>query len=263
MKAAKLLTIAVIAWVFVLAGGCATLTPTELQQVERARQEAAEVLDSFARAVADDDVEAAMALVAPGVKNMVSKAMWLESYTGYELDAEGAVSRKGPRAWLERQVALTVPGTNAKGMELRDRFVLVRTPTGWALNDFSLREPIPGEEVDLPESDREQVRQKVKLFFNRLKEGRATEIFVSLPNEMGAQYRTGTRSMWQKIFGGGGEVYCILDDLKRVLEFDVQNWPDPDRYLPTAYVSALEVAVTTCGPGAESTRRTTFASRYF
>jgi len=119
----------------------------------------------------------------------------------------------------------------------------VRTPTGWALNDFLLKEPLPAEAVDLPEPDREQVRQMVKLFFSRLKEGKATEIFVSLPNEIGAQYRVGTRSMWQKIFGDGGEPYCILNDLKRVLEFDVQNWPDPDRYLPTAYVSALEVVV--------------------
>jgi len=125
MKAAKLLAIAAIVWVSVLAGGCATLTLTELQQVERARQEAAKVLNSFAKAVADDDVEAAMALVAPGVpgsrhmalKNMVSKAMWLESYTGYELDAEGAVSRKGPRAWLERQEICSGANANRLGPE--------------------------------------------------------------------------------------------------------------------------------------------------
>jgi len=229
--------------------GCATLSEADLCRAEGARLEAAQQLEFFAKAVAEDDVVTAASLLAARVppqersrlENTLRKASWLEMYTGYTLDAAGAVSHKSARAWLGGEVELSVPAANARGLEFKDQFCLAKTAHGWAVVDFALHEPLLGEEVDLPREDKEKVRARVKWVFDRLRMKKPEQVFASLPRENASRWRTGSLSFWRRLVGGRRTVRCILDDLVMVTKFDILRWPDPDRYLPTAYMSLAEV----------------------
>lgn len=228
-----------------LAGGCAGLTQADIEAASAARESAAETLDEFARALRNDDVNAAMSLVAPAVKDekreklrqALVDAIWHPRYTGYRLQTKEALAKASARKWRRKKVALRVTGVNARGKESEDRFVLVRTPAGRLLKDFSIRRLEPGKAADLPDKDRLPVLEKVRFVFRCLQEGKPGRVFYALPEKKSVRYRPLASAR------GTSGLHSVYDDLRTMLKFDLEGWPNPDENLPLTYVSPGVVAV--------------------
>lgn len=243
-----LLTILVLAFT----QGCRTLTKAEQEQAEKNRRQAVELLNSFADAVANDDVESAGDCLAPGVspskrsrlERRIAIATWLELYTGYELEAQKAAAWTDADEWLEREVRLWVPAANRQGVEFEDGFTLAPTQGGeWGMVDFSLQEPLVGEAVDLPEEDREKVKALVGWVIEQLQGDAPERVLGRLPQTDSAQLRPVTRTWWEWLTGARPQTRWIHDDLSRMMEFHILHWPDPDQSLPVAYVGEGQVMV--------------------
>ncbi len=230
----------------VLAGGCAAPTEAQRGRAQFARQQLALALNSFSAAIRDDDVSRAMALLSPdvppadrsGLKRALEQAVWLRRYTGYQIDADKAVSRIGRRSLRTGAVEIRVEATSEEGKGFVDRYAAIRKDGAWFVAGFVLQEPVEGERLDPPEGEADGIRAIVDDIFESLKGGRPAEVYVALPrDDPSAHTRVGRRFFWSKLFGVRPKSYKILNDLYSFHEFQVLAWPDPQEDLPLLYVA--------------------------
>ena len=71
-----------------------------------------------------------------------------------------------------------------------------------------------------------------------LREGRPAEVFYRLPEDKGARLRPLKRSFLARLFGLQPELTSVYPDLRVVCSFSVQEWPDPEKVLPLAYIAS-------------------------
>lgn len=229
--------------------GCASLTQKQATQARQSRKEAAQTVRTFAEALADDQVTTAMEQVSTALppeerehlSMAVRRASWLAFYTGYSLDVETAVNNRDLDTWLEHEVELSAPASNAQGRTFTEWMKLQKTPDGWKLADIQLRSPARGADVDLPSDDRDKVAKRVTDIMTKLQKGKYAELALSLPKA--TQYRKRRESWWSWLLGANPRVRHVYNDLRRLKKVDVHRWPNPATFLPCAYVSTNSVMV--------------------
>ena len=229
--------------------GCTTLTKTQLNKAETRQKEAAKTITSFGKAVADDDVEAAMALISPYVsssrrQNMrqkIRRATWLRLYTGCAFQGQKAVKGLSLGDWLDEKVQLPVPVASKTGPGFREQVELQRSKDNWKIADFTLESPKRGADVDLPEEKRKALMKTVSEIIQKLKEEKYAEIYYSLPEQL--RFRKKEVGLWNSLWGGGPHSFNVYDDLKNLKDVTVHHWPDPHQHLPTAYYAPEAVMV--------------------
>lgn len=245
---------------FLLVGltvGCAGPTPQDLAAAARGREQAARLLGTFAVAVRLDAPELVPPLLAPTLgegkarelERQVEGVIWLRRYTGYALDAEGALADAGWRKWREGPVRLKVPCTNADGQRFEDEFELTMVDRQWRIRDFRLSRPREGDALDLPDAVADQVWPQVRSILNNMKEGHVSDVYYQLPDKPACRYRPPKLSWWERLLGRGpGGWLNIYRDLDRMKRFIVsEHWPEPQdardlvRVPPDRFMAVYEV----------------------
>ena len=229
--------------------GCASLTQKQAEQARESRQQAAETIQKFAGALADDNVSEATGQLSPFLSAekreellmAVRRATWLSFYTGYQLDATKAVQNRDLNTWLRDAVELSVPASNARGAQFSQWMQLRSTPQGWKLADVALKSARRGADVDLPTQDREKVKRRMSKLLEKLKDGKYEEVSITLPEA--TQVRRIHISWWEKLWGGSAPRQHVYNDLRRLEKLTIHRWPEPEKHLPTAYVSTNSVMV--------------------
>ncbi len=233
--------------VLLVAGGCASPTPAELESAGSARHRVVEMLDGFSAAIRNKDARAAMAFVDPEAvparkalfKAALDEAVWMARYTGYRTEAEQAASSLSPRALARGRAEMKVWASNTAGERFREKHPLVCRAGEWFLADVPLRRPVRGEPLDPPPEEAEKIRRVLRPVVESLKGGRPEEVMAALPAERSAYYRRAGRRATR----AGSQQRSIYDDLRTMGEFEVLNWPDPESDLPLAFVGLAAVVV--------------------
>jgi len=230
-----------------LLAGCAAPTMRELATAGRGRAEAAAVLEEFAAAVRLKEPERLRPLLDPelGVLRRrqmeleLARSSWLKRYAGFRLDAARALAAPDWRAWQRERLRLKVPASNSAGEGFFERFELVRRGAGWRIADFHLAAPSPGDALDPPEAVREELLRQVRAVLDGLKAGHAGEVYNLLPKGPHSRSRYMKPTFWQKLGFGERSRVSVYNDLRRLTEFSIFQWPDPSVTLPVIYLGLI------------------------
>lgn len=232
-----------------LVSGCATPTELQLQQAEQSHKQAQALLDAFAQAVRQKNVDLAMGCLSENtpldrrlrMRQAVEGAVWLESYAGYTLETERALAAVDWRRWSEGRAAMRIPAVNKQGQRFKDSFVIRKQDDRWLLEEFRLREPVSGDALDPPEEDAQEIRARLQWFINCLKNKKAGDIYYRLPEPDECRFRPLKRGLFSRLLGRPHRYRNVFQDLQDVLALDVRAWPDFEGYLPLSYVARGEV----------------------
>ncbi len=181
MRATKLILVAVIA---VALPGCSIVSPfggaTQEETAEAARQIQA-LLGRFEKAVQADDADAIVAMLSPmlpessilEIESDIRIALWTMTYGGYKLVDQSIAKKISRRQVRDGRVVLNVPFRSGSGRILEDRFVFRYAKGQWYIGDVHMRQPEPGDPLDIPPDQRRQIMAKVGACVDALKQGDA------------------------------------------------------------------------------------------
>jgi len=169
---------------------------------------------------------------------MVRQAVWMELYTGYDVQFK-APSQRGLRAG---RLSLTVLALSSRGDSFKDEYVIARSAGHWYIVGLSLQEPVKGEALNPPPADAEQIRGVLTMVLLGLKERKPGMIIAALPEDSASHFRGGNRTFWQRLWGDQPGLYPIYADLQTLEGLEVQRWPDPAAKMPLAFVNPAVVA---------------------
>ncbi len=204
------------------------------------------MLDTFAAAIRQDTPEVVEALLAPELSGGMARELrkraesvvWLQRYSGYTLDSQGALDRVSRKDWQRGAFRVEVRASNDQGERLRHEFGLVLVDGHWRIRDFKLTEPAQGDAIDPPAAVKAEVMPQLAFILENMKEGRMADVFYELPDRDVCRRRSVKLSWWQKIFSGGaGGWLSLYDDLERAKQFHFPDWPDPDEVYAWAYAT--------------------------
>jgi hypothetical protein len=218
------------------AAGCVAPTPDELEAVESARAQAVVLLKQFEEVVRSGDPAKLEPILSPQrttrlklLELQVVQANWLESYRGYELDAEKALAATDWQIWLNRRVRTTVPGYNIYGEVVQDKFEFLNIKDKWWISDFQLQRPEVGDVLDPPDSVKRELQPVAAQILEHLKTGGTIPIMYMLPKDAASRIRKPRATFWERLFSGGiPDFIPIFDDLETVEFLSVVKWPEPD-----------------------------------
>jgi len=223
--------------------GCAMPSQQELRAAGDARAQAAQLLDTFALAVRQDNEDLVASLLSrslsPGeagaLLNRVRRVSWLKRYTGYRVDSARAVRRVGWRQWVLGRARVEASCTNLAGERFTDVFGFVRDGEQWAICDVELNGPVPGDELDLPQDVMVELRPTLEGFLDNLRNGRIADVMYDLPKE--SLLREPKTSFWDRLWGNvpDGPVN-IYADLETMQNFSFSQWPEADKPHVVLYV---------------------------
>jgi hypothetical protein len=222
-----------------VAAGCQPpITAEDKELAELGRQQVARLLDSFVQAVRAGKHEMLGPLLAPlkagegrRLRINLVQANWLELYDGYTLDYEEALDRVPVQTWKKRTFTIRVPGSNAFGEPLSDEFVLIYTPEGWKIRDFSLVQPQDGVPLHPPADILAEIKPMAAEVLQLLKDDEIVTIWYAIPKEdSSAHFRqTAEQGFWESIFQGDTPSHMsVEEDLKTLKYLSVWDWPNPD-----------------------------------
>ncbi len=224
--------------------GCAAPTVQNLQVAEQGREEAGRLLSAFGEAVRQDSPHLVEPLLAPTLSrgkareilNCTEAVVWLRRYTGYKIDAEAVLRGVGWRKWESGAFWVKVPCTNSMGRRFKDRFALARVDGQWSIYDLELTGPRSGDALDPPEEVRKQLWPKIQVILDNMREGHISEIFYELPEEDACRKRSPKLSWWRRLLRLSPGSQGIYDDLERLEEFLISDWPLAEEVYGLAYV---------------------------
>jgi hypothetical protein len=218
------------------ATGCLTPTPEELEMVDSARAQAVSLLKTFEEVVRSGDPAGLQPILSPQrttrlklLELQIVQANWLESYRGYEIDAEKTLAQTDWQIWLSRKVRTTVPGYNIYGEQVLDRFEFLKIKDKWWISDFQLQKPNPGDVLDPPDYVKKELQPVAAQILENLKTGRTVPVMYMLPDNAASRIRRPRTTFWERLFTGGiPDFIPIFDDLETVEFLSVRDWPAPD-----------------------------------
>jgi len=229
----------------VAAGGCAGLPSKEEPEVRALRQQAANVLDTFAAALRHDTPELVDPLLAPALsggrsrelKKRAENVVWLQRYEGYTLDSEAALADVSRKELQRGAFRVEVPASNQRGERLEHEFELVLIDGHWRIRDFQITDPAPGDALDLPAAVKDEIMPQLVFVLENMKLGRTADVFYELPDINVCRHRPIRLSWWQNLFSGkSGGWLSLYEDLERTKQFHFPDWPEPDEVYGWAYV---------------------------
>jgi len=235
-----------VAFVCILvAAGCATPQPADLEYATSARSDVVALLDGWTEAIRNKDVAAAMALADPKMgfaararlEHKLTQVIWLARYAGYRIDGERAASSLSWRVLKEGKARVRALCTNRDGDHFEERYTVVRRGEDWFVASVELARRTGAERADLPEEEVEKIRREIRFVIDSLKAGRPGKVYAMLPDDEAAHYRTVERYSFARIFGGAPDQYSIYEDLQIMKEFEIAEWPDPDGELPLYFLA--------------------------
>ena len=227
----------------VLWGGCAMSTPMEEARADAARKVMRSTLAGYAEAIRQDDVDAAMKLVADHLpetkkhrlRHNIRMSTWLELYTGYQIDDEATLAQLNIDDLNRQTLTLDVVGNNGQGQELIDSFTLGRHGVKWHILDLQLHSPREGVALDLPETEMKKLRPPVRDLMTSLRNGETQKVMSMLPDSEFAKKRRTQPGLVARLFGEESEEYQIREDVERATGLDYLQWPSVDNQCPIAY----------------------------
>jgi len=248
-----------------LCAGCASPGPADLDRADRARGEIRELLQQFITAVRAKNAEAAAGALSDHLlpadrqrmARMIEDAVWLEVYTGYDFDIEGAVKRLGWKDLTRGRVRFTARATNARGVEFKDSYAVIRTAEGWRIDGLKLRTPAQFGALDPPAGEKDGITALLTTIVELLKAGEAEQVYY-----MVRRSPTPFMAPSERQEGRERQAFNSVMTLK---DLTVSRWPDPQKEIQLSYQgSGLVVAdfqlVCTCpqqgwiAPGAVGVR---------
>lgn len=220
----------------VLAFGCATPTPQDLQAADEARVQAEQQLTSFARALRERDADSLVPLLAPHLRppdvRMLQRKLLVGSslafYEDYLPDVAEPLADVSWREWQRGEVRVEIPYAEPFGEESEDEFTLVCGEGGWHILDFELKTPQRGDLVNLPQDIRQLLGGEAAKLLDTLKQGRFMAILYELPEEPSSRYRPVKCTWWQRVTTDAPRTVHVLSDLERLQKFTMLDWPPPD-----------------------------------
>jgi hypothetical protein len=217
-----------------LAAGCVTPSPAQLQAAEEARTQVEPILNSFAEALRQRDTDALKPLLSPYLAagdekllemNLLNGAS-LAFYSNYRPDFAAALANTDWQEWQKDLVVVQVPYTDPYGTATVDKFILHHRDNRWHLVGFELKPVQPGDLLNPPEDVQKLLRDKGGQLLQELRAGNYMTIYYELPKE--STIRRIQRTWWEKATTDKPESVSVLDDLERMQEFTIMDWPKPE-----------------------------------
>jgi len=221
--------------------GCTAPTAKDMVSIDRGKEEATILLDSFAKALRDKDASQLKPLFTPSTLAMAEtkfeQASWLLKYRGYTLQSAAGLDRVKWQSWVAGRLIVAVPGHNFQNDQFQDVFEMRCVEGKWYLCDFTLSQPVPGALLDPPEDVMAQLRPDVHAIMDDIENGHPGNVVYRLPKE--ARFRAPELSWWEKFWAGDkAGVISIFDDVKLVQQFYVPRWPAPEEPFEITYEGA-------------------------
>lgn len=121
------------------AAGCATPTPADMLAAQTGKQEARRLLEAFAQAVRQKAPELIRPFISPTLRPpeadelqaRLGRAGWLERYSRYAPDIDGALDQTDWRDWKGARLRLILSGTDAFGQATEDQVILLKVDGKW------------------------------------------------------------------------------------------------------------------------------------
>jgi hypothetical protein len=229
--------------------GCAGPSPGVLQAIAEDKQQATQVLETFAAGLRAKDPTLVEPLLSPtldsGRKGELAyrfeQASWLEGYTYYEADIPASVDRVKWQNWSSgrARVGLVQAGSVEERMDVEVE--LARFEGRWHIRDFRLTEPRAKSVLDPPQAVTAMIMRQVLPVMAAIGEGRTGEVYYMVPK--GARERRPKVSFFRRLLSPPRRV-LLYTDLQFVNQLDFMSWPEPSELPRLTYIMPGVVAAT-------------------
>ncbi len=239
----------VVVLVGLSSAGCVGPSPGVLQAVAEDKQQATQLLETFAAGLRAKDPGIVEPLLSPTLDSgrkgeltyQYEQASWLEGYTYYEADVAASVERVGWRVWSSgrARVDLVQAGSVEERMDVEVE--LARFEGRWHIRDFRLTGPGEESVLDPPQVVRAMIMRQVLPVMAAISGGRAGEAYYMLPK--GARVRYPKVSFLRRLIAPPRPV-LLYTDLQRVNQLDFMSWPEPSDLPRLTYIRPGTIAAT-------------------
>ncbi len=173
----------------------------------------------------------------------IKRATWIPELSGYQILNIDNALRKLHWQHLTNigQVSFTVDATCARGTVWKDRFELYRPETDWILTSASMRTPEPGQIVELQDYDAESILDLAEPVLHQLEKGDIHTVQEMFPNTYESRFRAHEPSWFGRILGRAPKVIPVRDELEKLEQLNIQNWPEPGQGLPARFAGGMSL----------------------